>query len=113
MSLFGVRSDEAIACSGDMYWGVAQISPLRVRVSMSSRESGERILAMPKSRTVAWSSSVTTMFSGLMSRWMMSRWWAAAMPRAAWRTMWEARSTGSSQREMRSRSDRPSTNSMM
>ena len=34
---------------------------------------GSRSLARPKSRILAWPSGVTTMFSGLMSRWTMPR----------------------------------------
>ena len=43
---------------------------------------GSRSLARPKSRILAWPSGVTTMFSGLMSRWTMPASWAFCRPPA-------------------------------
>ena len=76
------------ACSGDMYDGEPTIRPVAV-----SRESS-RIVATPKSVSLARSPSCTMTFAGLTSRWTTPTMWAASRAVSTSRPIRAARGWG-------------------
>ncbi len=97
-------------CSGAMYIGVPTAMPAVSWLELS------RSLATPKSRMRACTSkpatSVSTMFSGLMSRCTMPWPWACASPDSTWRMIDSACRRGIGPRSSTSRRVSPLTNSI-
>ena len=80
--------------------------------SGASGAVGSSSLARPKSRILAWPSGVTTMFSGLMSRWTMPASWAFCSPPPTWVAISSAPRRSSSRPWMRDFTVLPGTSSI-